>query len=362
MLLPLLFLCYSLWVSEAKIFPQDKGTRSSLRFLILIDATTSESSGPHRNSLPGPSLKIAQRSPNTPLHLFMAAQMNKEEDMEYAMMKKKKKEGGGDGEEEENDMTAKDYYFDSYSHFGIHEEMLKDTVRTRSYERAISRCAHLIRGKTVLDVGCGTGILSLFCARAGAKRVFGVECSAIAKTAQEVVKENGMEDIVRIVRGKVEEVELPFDEGEEPYVDVIVSEWMGYFLVYEAMLKSVAIARERWLREGGLVMPGSARLLLCGIEDGEYRKEKIDYWDNVYGFKMTCIRKLAIQEPLVDTVAAEQVCTTSSVVCRLDIGKIESEKTAEPFSAPFRLLGTRSDIVHAFVGCVRDPHTTTCPP
>ena len=56
---------------------------------------------------------------------------------------------------------------------------------------------------------------------------------------------------------------------------------------------------------------------------------------------------------LVDTVNGDQVCTTSSVVCRLDINTIESEKTAEPFSAPFRLIGTRSDVVHALVGYAR---------
>ena len=48
---------------------------------------------------------------------------------------------------------------------GIHEEMLKDTVRTRSYQNAISGTSHLLKGKIVLDVGCGTGILSLFAAQ-----------------------------------------------------------------------------------------------------------------------------------------------------------------------------------------------------
>lgn len=55
-----------------------------------------------------------------------------------------------------------DYYFDGYSHFSIHEEMLKDTIRTKSYMKAITQNPELFKDKIVLDVGSGTGILSIF--------------------------------------------------------------------------------------------------------------------------------------------------------------------------------------------------------
>ena len=55
-----------------------------------------------------------------------------------------------------------DYYFDGYSHFSIHEEMLKDTIRTKAYMRAIKDNPQLFKDKIVLDVGSGTGILSIF--------------------------------------------------------------------------------------------------------------------------------------------------------------------------------------------------------
>jgi protein arginine N-methyltransferase 1 len=55
--------------------------------------------------------------------------------------------------------TAKDYYFDSYAHHGIHYEMLNDRARTETYRNAILNNPHLIKDKVVLDVGCGTGIL-----------------------------------------------------------------------------------------------------------------------------------------------------------------------------------------------------------
>ena len=73
-----------------------------------------------------------------------------------------------------------DSYFSSYSHFGIHEEMLKDEVRTRSYMLACINNKEQFAGKVVLDIGCGTGILSIFAARAGAKHVYGIDNAEIA--------------------------------------------------------------------------------------------------------------------------------------------------------------------------------------
>lgn len=103
-------------------------------------------------------------------------------------------------------------YFHSYAHFGIHEEMLKDTVRTESYRNAIYRNRGAFEGKVVLDVGCGTGILSMFAARAGAAKVIGVDNSSVLKSAAKIIAENGLEDTVTLIRGKIEEVVLPVDK------------------------------------------------------------------------------------------------------------------------------------------------------
>ena len=104
--------------------------------------------------------------------------------------------------------------------------MLKDSVRTKTYRAAIIRNKHLFKDKVVLDVGCGTGILSMFCAQAGAKHVYGVDCSSIIEQAREIVSTNGFGEKITLIRGKVEEIDLPV-----PKVDIIVSEWMGYFLL-----------------------------------------------------------------------------------------------------------------------------------
>lgn len=247
------------------------------------------------------------------------------------------------GGDKQADKTSADYYFDSYSHFGIHEEMLKDSVRTRAYMNAITGNAHLFRGKTVLDIGCGTGILSLFAAKAGAAHVYGIECSGIAEQAKTIVTDNGYDGRVTIIQGKVEEVELPVSQ-----VDIIISEWMGYFLLYESMLDTVIYARDKWLAPGGTVLPDRCTLSLCAIEDGQYRSEKIDFWDNVYGFDMRCIKSLAMAEPLVDTVEPNQVCSSTALLRTFDITTMTKEDAT--FESDFKLKLTRNDYVHALVG------------
>lgn len=81
----------------------------------------------------------------------------------------------------------------------IHQDMLQDRVRTESYRDFILGNKHLFRGKTVLDVGCGTGILSMFCAAAGAQQVFAVEKSSIYQKAQQIVFANGFQEKIRWV-------------------------------------------------------------------------------------------------------------------------------------------------------------------
>ena len=156
-----------------------------------------------------------------------------------------------------------DYYYGSYSSFHIHEEMLKDSVRTRAYQRAIEQNPDDFKDKVVLDIGCGTGILSIFAARAGAKHVYAIENAEIALFATEIIKRNGLEDKITVIKGKMEEVTMPV-----PQVDIIISEWMGYFLLYESMLDSVLWARDKYLCKGGKMLPDTATMYVAGIEDG----------------------------------------------------------------------------------------------
>eukprot|EP01100_Stratorugosa_tubuloviscum_P000627 TRINITY_DN1135_c3_g1_i1.p1 TRINITY_DN1135_c3_g1~~TRINITY_DN1135_c3_g1_i1.p1 ORF type:complete len:360 (-),score=132.56 TRINITY_DN1135_c3_g1_i1:95-1174(-) len=248
-----------------------------------------------------------------------------------------------DTQTQTNTQTLKpDYYFDSYAHYGIHEEMLKDEIRTKSYKNAIFANKHLFEGKVILDVGCGTGILSMFAAQAGARLVIGIECSEIADQARQIIKHNGFENVITVIKGKVEEVVLPVDQ-----VDVIVSEWMGYFLLYESMLDTVLYARDKWLKHNGAIFPNKSSIHIAAIEDADYKLEKIDWWDNVYGFNMGCIKQHALIEPLVDIVQSRSILTDTCQILNIDMSTVTKEELA--FSSPFKLKVKRNDFPYAFL-------------
>ena len=238
-----------------------------------------------------------------------------------------------------------DYYFNSYSSHHIHEEMLKDQARTMAYQRAIEGNPIDFKDKIVLDIGCGTGILSLFAAKAGAKHVYAVDNAEIALFAREIVKQNGYDNKITVFKGKVEEIDFPFKEGE---VDIIISEWMGYFLLYESMLDCVLNARDKYLnKKTGKMLPDRAQMYMAAIEDSEYMNEKKGFWDNVYGFDMRIMASSIFKDPMVDTVPSNAVM--SDACCILDIDLVNMKPGEVNFSSFYKLKMNYTDKIHAVV-------------
>ncbi|CCH62229.1 hypothetical protein TBLA_0G02920 [Henningerozyma blattae CBS 6284] len=234
------------------------------------------------------------------------------------------------------------HYFNSYDHFGIHEEMLQDTVRTLSYRNAIVQNKDLFKDKIVLDVGCGTGILSMFAAKNGAKHVIGVDMSNIIEMAKEIVELNGYSDKITLLRGKLEDVVLPYKK-----VDIIISEWMGYFLLYESMLDTVLYARDKYLVEGGLILPDKCSIHLAGLEDSQYKDEKLNYWQDVYGFDYSPFIPLVKKEPLVDIVDNKCVNTTKTKLIEFDLNTVTVADLA--FTSKFKVEAKRQDFINGVI-------------
>jgi len=140
----------------------------------------------------------------------------------------------------------------------------------------------------------------------------------------------------------MEDIELPVAQ-----VDIIISEWMGYFLLYEGMLDTIIWARDKYLVSGGLILPDLVTLNMVAIEDSKYKKEKYEFWQNIYEVNMSCIKDVALSEPLVDYVEKPLIMSKPCTFLELDLYKV---KVADlNFSHKYQLEITRSDTIYALV-------------
>lgn len=121
----------------------------------------------------------------------------------------------------------------------------------------------------------------------------------------------------RLVRGKIEEVTLPVDQ-----VDIIISEWMGYALLFEAMFDSVIYARDRYLAPGGLMVPSHATLRVAPYADPDFIASHISFWNNVYGFKMNSMQLNIHDEALVRHIPTTSIPAESAVFLPLPLHTI----------------------------------------
>ena len=162
-----------------------------------------------------------------------------------------------------------------------------EQVRTRNY----------IYAKEILYLCLGTGILSLFAAASGAKMVYALEMSDIAFDCIDVIRENGMESRIKVIKGCAED-----SCSKLPPADIIVSEWMGYCCLYEGMLDVVLAVRDKILKPDGLMIPATATMHLCLVQNEKLSHQYLGFWDDVYGFKMNSLKTRARQEARVSTM------------------------------------------------------------
>jgi protein arginine N-methyltransferase 1 len=123
---------------------------------------------------------------------------------------------------------------------------------------------------------------------------------------------------------------------------------MGYFLLYESMLDTVLFARDKWLvKKDGVIFPDKAIMYLSAVEDGTVKRDRLDFWSNVYGFDMSPIKKIALKEPVVDVVDAKAIVTNSVPILSLDI--LTCTKQDLEFDSVFKLKVERNDYIHGLV-------------
>jgi len=212
-------------------------------------------------------------------------------------------------------------YFESYEDLDVHRLMIQDDVRTNAYMNAIYNAKPYFEGKIVMDVGAGTGILSLFCAKAGAKKVYAVEASNLARVLPQVFEKNGFRNTVQVFHSKVEDVKL------EEKVDIIISEWMGFYLLHESMLDSVLFARDNFLKpETGLLFPNTAQIYAAPCSIPELWENLHTFWETKhYDFDLSPFVQLSKlkTKPEIHLVNPDNILSDPQLLWEFDLSKAD---------------------------------------
>lgn len=152
-----------------------------------------------------------------------------------------------------------------------------------------------------------------------------MEASNIAEIARETVKENNYDGVIEVFQQRIEDFVLPPDVDR---VDILISEWMGFYLLHEGMLDSVIFARDRFLKPDGLMFPQNATLTVapCSVPS------RFD-WNDVDGVKMTSfaaqIRKQKSQKPEILAVDAKDLLHEGTVMAWLDLTEVSADDLCE---------------------------------
>ncbi|XP_077499533.1 arginine methyltransferase 4 isoform X5 [Amblyomma americanum] len=267
------------------------------------------------------------------------------------------------------DEASATQYFQFYGYLSQQQNMMQDYIRTSTYQRAILNNMEDFKDKVVLDVGAGSGILSFFAVQAGARKVFAVEASSMAKHAECLVYHNKLSDKVVVIPGKIEEITLP-----EP-VDVIVSEPMGYMLFNERMLETYLHAK-KWLKPQGKMFPTRGDLHIAPFSDTCLYMEQLNkanfwYQQSFHGVDLSSLREAAVKEyfrqPIVDTFDV-RICLAKSLRHTVDFERA-SESDLHCIEVPLQFNLLQSGELHglafwfdvAFVGSVQTVWLSTGP-
>jgi predicted RNA methylase len=220
--------------------------------------------------------------------------------------------------------------------------MLRDRVRNEAYQRAIQQVVK--PGDVVLDIGAGTGILSIFAAQAGARRVFAVERTGVASVARAMIARNGFTEQIDVLEQDVEDVVLP------EKVDVIVSEWMGGFGVDENMLAPQVIARQRWLKPGGVMLPARVTALVAPVSIPTF-DEELAYWrSRPHGVDTSVIADFTANETFHTQthLTAESLVAAPQEMWTHDPHTCTLEEADQSFTATLSFAATTAQTITGF--------------
>lgn len=192
-----------------------------------------------------------------------------------------------------------------------HFPMMNDPPRNDAYDAAIR--AQIGDGQTVLDIGAGSGLLSMMAARAGAARVYACDDSkTLASAVTFIANQNGLGDRVQAIAKRSTDLEIGVDLPDR--ADALVCEIFDVSVFGEDALYTVRHAREHLLKPGATVIPNGVRVWAAPVRSDALRQRF--QVGTVGGFDLSAMNALADKRTF-----------------QLDLRRIPYTTLAEPFVA-----------------------------
>lgn len=153
---------------------------------------------------------------------------------------------------------------------GWHYTMLQDRARNEAYDLAITKAIQRLGGNArVLDIGTGSGLLSMMAARAGAKYVIGCEGKKpIADVAKYIVQKNGFSNIRVIPKHSTHLTVGPTGDMPEK-ANVLISEIVDSTLVGEGIMTSISHAQQHLITPDAIIIPQRGAVMGAVLESFE---------------------------------------------------------------------------------------------
>uniref|UniRef100_H3CW52 type I protein arginine methyltransferase n=1 Tax=Tetraodon nigroviridis TaxID=99883 RepID=H3CW52_TETNG len=234
-------------------------------------------------------------------------------------------------------------YFSSYGHYGIHEEMLKDKVRTESYRDFIYHNPDVFKDKvswlkTCKQTYLHKGLGSVFDMQAVTSDQLELSYEAMPISSLSALSVSPAQEV-----GSIHQSSCP-----SVLLSVTVSATQGYFLLFESMLDSVLYARDLYLSDSGSVYPDLCNISLAALGDRERHQDRIAFWEDVYGFDMACMKTAVVAEAVVEVVKADTLISEPTVIQTFDCNRVCLSELE--FTSDFSLKITNTTECTAIVG------------
>ena len=195
-------------------------------------------------------------------------------------------------------------------------------------------------GDHVVDVGCGTAVLGMLCLQAGAGYVHAIDSSVAIEVARETLSRAGHASKADFIRGSSFQVDLP------KRVDVVICDHVGYFGFDYGLIGLLADARKRFLKPGGMLIPGRLKLHIAAVESQKGRQLADGWQAPGIPFEFHWVRQNSVNSKHAVNLQREELLTAPSKLCCINLQADQPDF----FSWSAYLTLKRDGVLHGLAG------------